>query len=294
LTDDDLIASSEVIQEGYRRPARIWRRPVARQYSRGSRWAFEVSDTEHHALAKAGFQNGALYDAARPNYPEDVFAYFSTVLGLNQSMHAVDLGAGSGIFSRQLQPLVGTVTGVEPSASMRASFRSSSAGMEVLDGSDVSIPLDDDSIDAVFVAQAFHWFDAPRALKEIHRVLVPQGGLGLVWNERDETVEWVAALSRAMQWDTRQPYEVGRDFTDVISSGPFTKVERVEFSHAQMLSREGLLQRVLTTSYISTMNQEERDQLMRPVRMVVDQLTEPIVLPYITTAYTATASLSPH
>jgi ubiquinone/menaquinone biosynthesis C-methylase UbiE len=138
-------------------------------------------------------------------------------------MHVLDLGTGSGIFSRQLRPFVGEVTAVHPSASMRESFRSADADMEMIDGNDVSIPIDNDSVDAVFVAQAFHWFDASRALKEIHRVLVPRGGLGLIWNERDETVEWVSALSRAMQWDTRQPYEVGKDFTDVITSGPLPR-----------------------------------------------------------------------
>jgi ubiquinone/menaquinone biosynthesis C-methylase UbiE len=163
----------------------------------------------------------------------------------------------------------------------------------MLEGSDVSIPLDDHSVDAAFVAQAFHWFDAPRALEEIHRVLVPQGGLGLIWNERDESVEWVKELSRAMQWDTRQPYEVGKDFTDVILAGPFSGVERVVFAHSQLLSREGLLQRVLTTSYIATMEQEERDRLIASVQEVADQLVEPIVLPYITTAYTARAILAP-
>jgi ubiquinone/menaquinone biosynthesis C-methylase UbiE len=253
----------------------------------------DVSDSEHSELARTGFQNGALYDAARPSYPEAVLDYFSAALRLNQSMHVLDLGAGSGIFSRQLQPLVGRVTAVEPSASMRESFRSSDSRMEVLDGSDVSIPIGDDSVDAVFVAQAFHWFDAPRALREIHRVLIPHGGLGLVWNERDESVEWVAALSHAMQWDTRQPYEVGKDFTGEISAGPFTGVERVAFKHSQLLSREGLLQRVLTTSYIVTMEQEVREGLIASVREVANQLVEPIVLPYVTTAYTARALLAP-
>ena len=249
-----------------------------------------MSDSEPSKLGKTGFGNGALYDAARPDYPDDAIDYFAAVFELNLSMHALDLGAGSGIFSRQLRPFVGRLTAVEPSASMRDSFRSANSDMEILDGSDISIPIDDDSVDAVFVAQAFHWFEAPRALTEIHRVLVPHGALGLIWNERDETVEWVSALSRAMQWDTRQPYEVGKDFTDVIAAGPFTSVERVFFKHSQMLSREGLLQRVLTTSYISTMDREELDQLMASVRKVADQLVEPILLPYVTTVYTARAS----
>jgi ubiquinone/menaquinone biosynthesis C-methylase UbiE len=248
-----------------------------------------MSDPERSDLAREGFQNGDLYDTARPNYPDEVLTYFCTRLELDRSMHVLDLGAGSGIFSRQLRPFVGQVTAVEPSASMRESFRSSDTDMEVLEGSDVAIPLDDDSVDAVFVAQAFHWFDAPRALDEIHRVLVPEGGLGLVWNERDESVAWVKALSHAMQWDTRQPYDVGMDFTEVMCAGPFTGVERVTFAHSQSLSHEGLLQRVLTTSYIATMEQEERDRLIASVREVADQLVEPIVLPYVTTAYTARA-----
>jgi ubiquinone/menaquinone biosynthesis C-methylase UbiE len=174
---------------------------------------------------------------------------------------------------------------------MRESFRTANSDMEIVRGSDVAIPLEDDSVDAAFVAQAFHWFDAPRALTEIHRVLVPRGPLGLIWNERDETVEWVATLSHAMQWDIRQPYEVGKDFTDVISAGPFSGAERVFFRHSQLLSREGLTRRVLTTSYISAMQEEEREELMDAVRKVVNQLVEPILLPYVTTVYTARADV---
>jgi ubiquinone/menaquinone biosynthesis C-methylase UbiE len=252
-----------------------------------------VSDSERSLLGRTGFRDGSLYDAARPSYPDEAITYFSEALGLDQSMHVLDLGAGSGIFSRQIRPFVGRVTAVDPSASMRESFRSANDDVEILEGSDVSIPIGDESVDVVFVAQAFHWFDAPRALREIHRVLIPQGALGLIWNERDESVEWVLELSRAMQWDTRQPYEVGMDFTDMISAGPFTGVERAFFEHTQILSREGLLGRVLTTSYISTMDQEERDHLMASVRRVADQLDEPIVLPYVTTTYIAQASLTP-
>jgi ubiquinone/menaquinone biosynthesis C-methylase UbiE len=81
---------------------------------------------------------------------------------------------------------------------MRATFLAQTPGVEVLDGSDAAIPLDDDSVDAVFAAQAFHWFDPALALPEFHRVLVRGGGLGLMWNERDTSVEWVRELNRAM------------------------------------------------------------------------------------------------
>jgi SAM-dependent methyltransferase len=240
-------------------------------------------------LAIRGFADGSSYNAARPDYPLVAIEHFVATLGIAPTMHVLDLGAGTGIFTRQILPYVEKVTAVEPSSSMRASLRSETPGVEVLEGSDVAIPLGDGAVDAVFVAQAFHWFDAPRALAEIHRVLVPGGGLGLIWNERDETVAWVEELSRAMRWDVHQPYKVGTDFSDVVAAGPFGDVARVEFKHLQTLTREGLYQRVLTTSYISLMSDGEREALMKDVGLVVERQASPIEMPYVTSVYTAKA-----
>ena len=132
--------------------------------------------------------------------------------------------------------------------------------------------MDDQSVEVAFVAQAFHWFDARRALQEIHRVLTPHGGLGLIWNERDESVEWVMALGRAKQWDTRRPYEVGTDFRDLLASGPFEDVERVTFTNRQSLTREGLRERVMSTSYVSAMDAANLNLRMDDVAVVVDQI----------------------
>jgi SAM-dependent methyltransferase len=243
-------------------------------------------------LAAKGFAKGELYNSARPNYPQEALEYFAATFDLSSAMHVLDLGAGTGIFTRQIRPYVGRVTAVEPSASMRASLEESGVDVEILDGSDVAIPLADGTIHIAFVAQAFHWFDPPRALNELHRVLVPRGGLGLIWNERDESVEWVAALSHAMMWDVKAPYQVGTDFSLQIANGPFTDIERVKFTHSQTLTREGLYERVLTTSYISAMDDAERAKLMTNVAAVVEQLPEPIVLPYVTDVYSARADTS--
>jgi SAM-dependent methyltransferase len=163
--------------------------------------------------------------------------------------------------------------------------------VNVLDGRDVAIPLEDAAVDCVVVAQAFHWFDAPVAMEEIHRVLVDGGRLGVLWNERDESVSWVADLGEAMRWPTHQPYEVGQDFTPVLLSGPFINIERRKFSHRQILDHEGLRQRVLTTSYIAVMDDDEQRTVMRAVQKVMDQLPETIELPYVTDVYRATAVL---
>ncbi len=243
-------------------------------------------------LGGRGFADGSSYNAARPDYPSVAIEHFVRTLGVHPSMHVLDLGAGTGIFTRQILPYVAKVTAVEPSASMRASLSAMTPGVDVFDGSDVAIPLDDGTVDVVFVAQAFHWFDAPRALQEIHRVLKPGGGLGLIWNERDESIPWVAELCRAMRWDVHQPYKVGTDFSLPVAAGPFREVERVEFKHAQTLTREALYRRVLTTSYISLMDDEQRDALMKDVAQVVERQAEPIDMPYVTSVYTARATPS--
>lgn len=245
---------------------------------------------EKKKLAATGFNDGASYNSARPSYPDEAIEYFVETLGLDGHSRVLDLGAGTGIFSRQLIPHVGQLIAVDPSASMRGAFRASTPDVEVLDGSDVDIPIDTASVDAVFVAQAFHWFDAPLALVEIHRVLRPSGGLGLIWNERDESVEWVHELTRAMQWDTRAPYLVGTDHSVVVAQGPFVDVQRVNFRTSQTLTHEGLTQRVLTTSYIAAMGEEERRSTMNVVATVIDQLPDPVELPYVTDVYSARAS----
>ena len=123
-------------------------------------------------------------------------------------------------------------------------------------------------------------------------MLTPGGALGLICNERDESVEWVASLIRAMCWDQHQPYEIGTDFSHGVAAGPFRDVERVEFRHAQTLTREGVYQRVLTTSYITLLEGHRREALMKDVASEVEQLPEPIMMPYVTSLYTAKATLS--
>jgi ubiquinone/menaquinone biosynthesis C-methylase UbiE len=215
--------------------------------------------------------------------------FFVDAFGLNDASHVLDLGAGTGIFTRQLLSRVGRLTAVEPSESMRATFAIETPGVEILDGSDVAIPLGDREVAAVFAAQAFHWFDAPRALREIHRVLVPGGGLGLIWNERDTEVRWIRELNHAMLWDVRQPYDAGVDFEAIVSAGPFRDVHRVAYRHAQLLSHDQVLQRVLTTSYITLMGDVEREALIDDVSAVLSQLPDPVEMPYATNVYVAFA-----
>ena len=241
-------------------------------------------------LAERGFANGSLYDEVRPDYPEASITTIVERFGLDGSSRVLDLGAGTGIFSRQLRSHVGAIVAVEPSSSMRETMLATTPGVTVLDGRDDAIPLGDASVDVVVVAQAFHWFDAPRAMAEIHRVLVPGGGLALIWNERDESIDWMLALTHAMRWDVHRPYSYNFDVARVVATGPFRDVERHQFAHRQLLTRDQVYRRVLTTSYISIMDDAEQRALLEDVRRVIEPLDEPIDFAYRTDLYTARAT----
>ena len=235
-------------------------------------------------VAAAGFGRAAdAYERSRPSYPPEAVARLVAELGIGPGRSVLDLAAGTGKLTRLLVEFGADLVAVEPSAAMRREFGSVLPDIPVHEGTAEQIPLADDSVDAVVVAQAFHWFNAPAALAEIERVLRPQGGLGLIWNERDESVPWVAELSRVMQWDVRMPYAVGTDFRAVLDeSGRFTPAQRERFRFEQELDRDGLCERVSTTSFIASMDAAERDVLLRAVRELVADFPERFVLPYVT------------
>ena len=95
----------------------------------------------------------------------------------------LDLGAGTGRLTRELVQRFASVVAIEPDDEMRALVGTGA----VLAGTAESIPLEDASVECVFVGEAFHWFDAGRAIDEIARVLVPRGGLAIIWSHWWET-----------------------------------------------------------------------------------------------------------
>ncbi|HEY4915702.1 MAG TPA: class I SAM-dependent methyltransferase, partial [Solirubrobacteraceae bacterium] len=110
----------------------------------------------------------------------------------------LDLGAGTGKFTRALVSRGLDVVAVEPLDEMREILQQQLPDVRALAGTAENIPLDDDSVDAVTVAQAWHWVDERRALPEVARVLRPGGELCLIWNRRDHSVAWMRRLSDVM------------------------------------------------------------------------------------------------
>ena len=201
-------------------------------------------------------------------------------LGIAPGRRVLDLAAGTGKLTRLLVATGADVVAVEPDPAMRVALP------DALEGSAEAIPLPDASVDAVTVGQAFHWFDAPAALAEIARVLRPGSGLGLVWNERDESVPWVAELGRIFDWPTLRPYPADPDWVAVLDgSGRFTPARHRRFASEQVVDEDVLVDRVLSTSYVGTWSAERRAEVARRVRELVAGFPAAIRLPYVTDVY---------
>jgi hypothetical protein len=89
-----------------------------------------------------------------------------------------------------------------------------------------------------------------------------------------------------MQWDVRMPYAVGTDFRKVLDdSGRFTPAGRQRFTFAQELNRDGLCERVSTTSFIAAMEPQARAVILESVRALVADFPERFELPYVTEVF---------
>ncbi len=238
---------------------------------------------EHFLARSRSFGPAAqLYERVRPSYPVEAARW---ILG-DSPLRVVDLGAGTGKFSRLIASLGHDVVAVEPDPEMLAILEAAGTGERVspLLGSAESIPLGAASVDAVVAAQSYHWFDTEEARAEIARVLRPGGVFGPVWNVRDPSVPWVAELTRAVLQDG-----AGSTVRAAIESlGPrFGETERAEFRHVVAQTRESLRELVQSRSKYLTAGEEERRAMEAAVEAIVRELPESFELPYITVAFRA-------
>ena len=251
--------------------------------------ADDISD-----VAAEGFGAGAAaYEKGRPSYADDVVAWLIDRLGIAPGRAVVDLAAGTGKLTRLLVATGADLIAIEPVDAMRDQLVQVCPGVDAISGTAESIPLPATSVDALTVAQAFHWFDPAVALGEIARVLKPGGVLGIAFNERDVREPWVAELSKLIRWDERErwrvPYTVEVDWAEVLAEhGPrFGPVERYDTTYLQPMDAETLVHRVLSTSYLARLPQAEQAELADRVRSLVAPLGDRFDLPYTSVAFAA-------
>jgi len=244
---------AEIIGELRRGPAASWEEIGAAcgmtRQGATRRWSRQLHASSFGTAADQ-------YQRGRPEYPRSAVEW----LVPRRARTVLDLAAGTGKLTRSLAEAGLNVTAVEPSAGMRAQLAAAVPAAVVHAGTAEKIPLADASVDAVVVAHAWHWFDAAHAVPEIARVLVPGGTLSLVWNMRDETVPWVAVLGAIMHRHSRQAIDASPEI-----GAPFGPPERMEVRWRQPAARQDILDLVASRSYVITMTEQERSELLGEV-----------------------------
>ncbi|HVM13864.1 MAG TPA: methyltransferase domain-containing protein [Egibacteraceae bacterium] len=238
-----------------------------------------------HEAAAIGFQRSAeAYERGRPAYPQVAVQWLVDLLDLRPGRLVVDLAAGTGKLTRMLVPTGATVVPVEPVLGMCSVLAEAVPDVPIVAGAAEQLPVADAGVDVVTVAQAFHWFDGSRALAEVHRVLSPGGWLALVWNRRDLQDPVHQEISRIIdpyRGDTpshhcehwRRPLQETR---------LFNRPQEVAFANEQVLDVNGLVDRVMSTSFLAALSTGKQQAVVASLRALAVRHEGSVVLPYRT------------
>eukprot|EP01114_Cavostelium_apophysatum_P022043 TRINITY_DN7846_c0_g1_i1.p1 TRINITY_DN7846_c0_g1~~TRINITY_DN7846_c0_g1_i1.p1 ORF type:complete len:271 (-),score=31.72 TRINITY_DN7846_c0_g1_i1:22-834(-) len=256
-----------------------------------------------HAGAKGfDFQVDA-YEKARPSYPEEAISFLAHEIPFNSSnLRVLELGSGTGKFTRLLTPFIedGSIkelVAIEPSAQMRQKLIEVVPKVVALEGTAERIPFENDTIDVVFAAQAFHWFATTAALQEIHRVLKPGGKFLCIWNLLDGSVDWVHQFR-----DLFEKYEKGhpqyrtnlwRKCFENDAGKLFRPAQEKRFKQTlKGRSFELIWEDLLSKSYMANMDKSQQEQvrldvydLLHNKLNIFDPQTKVVDVPYDTDLY---------
>ena len=202
------------------------------------------------------------YHRVRPPYSQALLDRAQQALELDLAARVLDLGAGTGRLTQELSRRFAEVVAVEPDERMRALHGSALAG------SAEAIPLGDSSVDAVFVGEAFHWFDPKAAIDELVRVLSARGGLAIVsthWWETepalpDEALELLSEPYTQSLPLRRPPGD------DAFAESPFEPLQYERAEDEMTVEPDELLTLYSTTSSLAALPEDQRAALLARVR----------------------------
>lgn len=205
-----------------------------------------------HVAPEARFSGMAEnYDWCRPLYPRSLLDWILVTAGITAPAKIVDVGCGTGIATRQFVERGFDVIGIEPNKDM-LNYARKLGGAAYEGGTATATGLPDASIDMAVIAQAFHWFDVPAAMRELARILRPHGGCAAFWNKRVSTpllTEYDEILHRYREHKENIP---GPDETIAAIKGfaGIASVHDAKFPNSQELDRDRFFGRAYSASYV--------------------------------------------
>jgi SAM-dependent methyltransferase len=235
-----------------------------------------------HPLAQRFASVADVYDRGRPDYPPAAVGALAAELGLAPGAPVLDLAAGTGKLSRALLAGGLDVVAVEPLAELRGLLAGQLGAERVQHGTAEAIPLADASVDAVTVADAFHWFDRERALAEIRRVLRPGGGLAVVSVVPDWTgATWAHELGTIVARNRPEhPHFDGPSWQESVrEAGGWREPREVRVTASQPADPERIVDHMASMSWIAAMPDAEREAAIERMRELVADGETPAEMP---------------
>jgi ubiquinone/menaquinone biosynthesis C-methylase UbiE len=192
------------------------------------------------------------YERHRPGYPAALIDWLLATAGVGPESRVADLGCGTGISTRLLAERGLDVVGIDPNDSMLARARAQGGTARYARGDSTATGLADGALDLVTAAQAFHWFDVPKAMRELARILKPSGWAAAFWNERASTPAMDdyerLLLTHSAEYQTLPPLEATR--AAIRATPTVFALTTAELENRQTLDWDAFVGRVYSSSYV--------------------------------------------
>ena len=235
-----------------------------------------------HPLADQFASVADVYERGRPDYAPAVIGALAAELGLPSGARVLDLAAGTGKLTRSLLAFGLDVVAVEPQPAMRERLAKIVGGERVREGVAENIPLEDASVEAVTVADGFHWFDQPKALAEIRRVLRTGGGLAVLTTVPDWTgTSWAHEVGMMMQ-DLRpeHPFFDGPAWQGTVrATEGWAAARDVRVTTNQSAEPGRIVDYVASMSFVAALPDDERREWLGKVARLIEAGETPPELP---------------
>jgi SAM-dependent methyltransferase len=234
------------------------------------------------------------YVKYRPGYPKEILHYLSADFGLSSEKVIADIGSGTGISTEMFLAEGYTVFAVEPNKEMRdkaTELLGHYAMYHEVDGTAEATTLADNSVDAVVAGQAFHWFQPEQTRNEFSRILKKEGIVVLIWNERLTASEFEVKYDKLIIKHGKDYVQVDHRNISPEKIEAFFKPSPFEykvFANKQVFDFDGLKGRLLSSSYVPSVNEEGYEAMIQDLQVLFDQYQEGglITINYDTKVYT--------
>lgn len=227
-----------------------------------------------HPLAENFASVADRYERGRPEYAPAVVGALMAELGLGQGSLVLDLGAGTGKLTRALLLAGLEVMALEPQGALRDRLIASVGAERVRDGLAEAIPLADASVEAVTIADAFHWFDRQAALSEIARVLQPGGGLAVLSTAPDwNGASWAHELgSLVSSLRPEHPFFDGPTWQEAVrAAGRWKAVRDIRVTTTQSLDPARIVDHLASMSWMAALPDDRRADAIASMRKLIDE-----------------------